>query len=162
MIKLFCHCHAQGIVSMVSVQPAFTQLLIVVLNSPIIAQYESSICFYWNTNYYLLLLWFSTYNFQSSHLLQCMCVYVRAQLHPALWGPVDCSSPGSSVHGLFKAKNTGVGCHFLFQGIFQTQDWTHISCFGRQILFHCTSWEAPNQVIKLPICQLFPQFPFLH
>ena len=28
---------------------------------------------------------------------------------------------GSSVHGIFPGKNTGIGCHFLFQGIFPTQ-----------------------------------------
>ena len=32
--------------------------------------------------------------------------------------PVDCSLPVSSVHGIFPGKNTGVGCHFLLQGIF--------------------------------------------
>ena len=35
--------------------------------------------------------------------------------------PVDCSPPGSSVHGDFPGKDTGVSCHFLLQGIFQTQ-----------------------------------------
>ena len=30
----------------------------------------------------------------------------------------------------FPSKNTGVGCHFLFQGIFLTRDWTHISCLA--------------------------------
>ena len=29
---------------------------------------------------------------------------------------MDCSLPGSSVHGIFPAKHTGVGCHFLLQG----------------------------------------------
>ena len=29
--------------------------------------------------------------------------------------------PGSSVHEIFPDKNTGVGCHFLLQGIFPTQ-----------------------------------------
>ena len=29
--------------------------------------------------------------------------------------PRDCSLPGSSVHGDFPCKNTGVGCHFLLQ-----------------------------------------------
>ena len=29
-----------------------------------------------------------------------------------------CSPPGSSVNGDFPGKNTGVGCHFLLQGIF--------------------------------------------
>ena len=35
---------------------------------------------------------------------------------------MDCSPPGSSVHGMLQ-KNTGVGCHFLLQGIFPTQGW---------------------------------------
>ena len=34
---------------------------------------------------------------------------------------MDCSPPGSSVHGILPVKNTGVGCHFLLQGIFPTQ-----------------------------------------
>ena len=34
---------------------------------------------------------------------------------------VDCSLPGSFLHGIFPGKNTGVGCHFLFQGPFPTQ-----------------------------------------
>ena len=32
-----------------------------------------------------------------------------------------CSWPGSSVHGYSPGKNTGVGCHAFFQGIFSTQ-----------------------------------------
>ena len=32
---------------------------------------------------------------------------------------MDCSLTGSSVHGIL--KDTGVGCHALFQGIFPTQ-----------------------------------------
>ena len=36
--------------------------------------------------------------------------------------PKDCSLPGSSVHGISPGKNTGVGCHFLCQGIFPTQE----------------------------------------
>ena len=28
---------------------------------------------------------------------------------------MDCSPPGSSVHGIFPDKNTGVSCHFLLQ-----------------------------------------------
>ena len=31
---------------------------------------------------------------------------------------MDCSPPGSSVHGDSLGKNTGVGCQFLLQGIF--------------------------------------------
>ena len=35
--------------------------------------------------------------------------------------PMDCSPPGSSVHGDSPGKNTGVGCHGPLQGIFPTQ-----------------------------------------
>ena len=34
---------------------------------------------------------------------------------------MDHSPLGSSVHGVLQAKNTGVGCHALLQGIFPTQ-----------------------------------------
>ena len=50
--------------------------------------------------------------------------YVRAaslQSCPTLCDSMDCSPPGSSVHGDFPGKNTGVGCHALFQGILPTQ-----------------------------------------
>ena len=35
--------------------------------------------------------------------------------------PMDCNPPGYSVHGESPGKNTGVGCHFLLQGIFPDQ-----------------------------------------
>ena len=50
---------------------------------------------------------------------QCVCVYTHAQLLQlclTLCDPIDCSLPGSSVHGDSTGKNTRVGCHFLFQG----------------------------------------------
>ena len=35
---------------------------------------------------------------------------------------MDCSLPGSSVHGILQARMLdGVGCHALLQGIFPTQ-----------------------------------------
>ena len=45
---------------------------------------------------------------------------VRAQWlqsGPTLCDPMDCSPPGSSVHGDSLGKNTGVGCHALLQGL---------------------------------------------
>ena len=47
--------------------------------------------------------------------------------------PCSWSSPG---------KNTGVGFHFLLQGIFPTQGSNHVSGKGRQIVYHCTTWES--------------------
>ena len=43
-----------------------------------------------------------------------------AQSRPTLCNPIDCSTPGSSVHGDSPGKNTGVGCHFPLQWIFLT------------------------------------------
>ena len=37
-------------------------------------------------------------------------------------------------------KNTGMGCHFLLQGIFPTQG-SCVSCTDRQILYHWATWE---------------------
>ena len=52
-------------------------------------------------------------------LLQCMKGKSEsevAQLCPTLSDPMDCSLPGSSVHGIFQArKPTEVGCHCLLR-----------------------------------------------
>ena len=51
----------------------------------------------------------------------CVCVLV-AQSCPIVCDPMDCSPPGFSVHGDSSGKNTGVGSHFLLQGIFLIRD----------------------------------------
>ena len=57
----------------------------------------------------------------------CVCVCARArkrlvaQSCLTLCNLMDCSPPGSSVHGNSPGKNTGVGCYALLQGIFSTQ-----------------------------------------
>ena len=49
-----------------------------------------------------------------------------AKLCPTLCNPMDCSPPGSSAHGDFPGKYTGVGCHCLLQGLFPTQGWNKL------------------------------------
>ena len=44
-----------------------------------------------------------------------------SQLCPTLCDPMDCSPPGSSVHGDSPGKNTEVGYHVFLQRIFLTQ-----------------------------------------
>ena len=51
-----------------------------------------------------------------------------------LCDPMDCSS---SIRGIFLGKNTGMGCHFLLQGIFLTQESNPGLLYCRQILYHC-------------------------
>ena len=45
-----------------------------------------------------------------------VCIAKLLQSCLTLCDPMDCSPPGSSVHGDSPAKNAGVGCHFLLQG----------------------------------------------
>ena len=51
----------------------------------------------------------------------CVCMCFFSQSCPTLCNPMDCSLPGSSVHGDSPGKNIEVGCHALLQGIFPTQ-----------------------------------------
>ena len=51
----------------------------------------------------------------------CLLCTKSLQSCLTLCGPMDCSPPGSSVHGILPSKNTGVGCHVLLQRIFPTQ-----------------------------------------
>ena len=44
-------------------------------------------------------------------ILMCRCVCLVAQSCLTLCNSMDCSPPGSSVHGDSPGKNTGVGCH---------------------------------------------------
>ena len=44
-----------------------------------------------------------------------------AQPCPTLCDHRDFSPPGSSVHGKSQVRITAMGCHFLLQGVFQTQ-----------------------------------------
>ena len=43
-----------------------------------------------------------------------------AQSYPTLSDPMDCSLPGSSAHGIFPGKSTGVGCHCLLRSKVET------------------------------------------
>ena len=51
-----------------------------------------------------------------------------------LCNPTDYNLPGSSVHGIFQARNTGVDCHFLLQGIFLAQG----------LNLHLLHWQADS------------------
>ena len=67
-----------------------------------------------------------------------------------LCNSMDCSLPGSSVHGIFPGKNTEVDCYFLLQGIFLTQQLNpHVLTFpalaGRFFTTSATG-EAPLPV----------------
>ena len=47
----------------------------------------------------------------------------------------------------FPGKNTGVGCHFLLQGIFPTQGLNLSLLLGRRILYHEQPGKPLNNII---------------
>ena len=63
----------------------------------------------------------------------CIC-YFMFQPCPTLCDPMDCSLPGSSVHGDSPGKNPGVGSHALLQGIFHGM-WIAGSHLGIKLWF---------------------------
>ena len=63
---------------------------------------------------------------------------------PTLCSPMDCSPPGSSVHGDFPSKNTGVGCHAFLQGIFPTQGLNPGLLHRRWMLYHLNHQGSPS------------------
>ena len=78
---------------------------------------------------------------------ECMCTQSR----PALCESMDYSPPGSSVHGIYPGKNTGVGCHLILQGIFWTQESSlHLLSPALAGRFFTTSatWDAAEMIIS--------------
>ena len=77
---------------------------------------------------------------------------VRARSCPTLRDPMDCSPPGSSVHGISRARILEWVTISYSRGCSQSRDQTHIfyiSCIVRQIFFffnHCATWEPPKKM----------------
>ena len=69
-----------------------------------------------------------------------------AQSFLSLGNPMDCNTPGSSVHGDSSGQNTGVGCLGLLQGIFLTPGSNPGLRHCRQILYHLSYQESPSSI----------------
>ena len=95
------------------------------------------------------------------------------QLCPILCDPMDCSPPGSSVHGTFQARILEWVAMPSSRASSRPRDRTHVSvscacCTGRQILQHCATWALCG--FKSQLCysyledlgKVFPQHPHLH
>ena len=80
-----------------------------------------------------------TYNFRKMCLL---CLATQSCL--IFCKPMDCSPPGSSVHGVSPGKKTGVGCHALLQGVFPTQGLNPGLLHCRQILYQLSYQGSPS------------------
>ena len=85
--------------------------------------------------------------------LHLTCVYLVAQLYATFCNPMDCSLPGSSLHGHSPGKNTGVGCHALFQGIFPMQGVNPGLFHCRWVLYHLSQQGSPCKSKPRPMSQ---------
>ena len=62
-----------------------------------------------------------------------------------LCDPMGFSSPGSFVHGIFQARILEWVVISSSKGSYWLRNWIWVSCIswiGRQILYHCTTWES--------------------
>ena len=64
-----------------------------------------------------------------------------------LCNPMDCSPPGSSVHGILPAGILELVAMPSSKGSSLPQDWTHISCIVGGFFAHWPTWEAPRGAI---------------
>ena len=84
-------------------------------------------------------------------LLQCMKVKSESedtQSCPTLSDPMDCSLPGSSVHGI--SQSTGVGCIAFSAALFYV---FVIVCLHGSIISHCGTYR------NLHICSVYWEDP---
>ena len=81
---------------------------------------------------------------------------------------MDCSPPGSSVHGILQAGILEWVAIPFSRDSPQRRDRTQVSCIGRQILYHWATWEAlildifawvPPHFLLFPLSTLNKQPP---
>ena len=61
---------------------------------------------------------------------------------------MDCSPPGSSVHGILQARILEWVAISFSRGSFWTGDQTQVSYIGRWILYHRATWETQYSTMK--------------
>ena len=66
----------------------------------------------------------------------CCCLVAKSS--PTLLQPL----PGFSVHGISQARILEWVAISSSRGSSQARDWTQISCIGRWVLYHWTTWKA--------------------
>ena len=136
-----------------------TKHILMIMNYPVCLYKKILQILKMSSKFLLMTVYYSHYQFQIGKLwyiyifffvlnewhmqLKFICSCCSAtQLCPTLLQPMDCSLPGSSIHGI-SSKNIRVGCRFLLQGIFLTQEGSNpylLHC--RCILYHWVIMEA--------------------
>ena len=74
---------------------------------------------------------------QMSPLWAVCCLVAKS--YPTLCDPMDCSMPGSFVHGISQGRTPEWVAISFSRGSSQPRNQTHISCTGSWILYHWTT-----------------------
>ena len=74
--------------------------------------------------------------------LEKVCLVAQSCL--TLCDSMDCSPPGSSVHGGSPGKNTGLGCYALLQGSSQPRDQPQVSHIAGKLFMSEPLGKAKN------------------
>ena len=93
------------------------------------------------------------------------CVFTLAQSGVTLCDSMDHSLTGSSIHGIFQVRILECIAISSSREFSRPRDWTHVSCtscIGKQILYHCTTWEAPQTHNKLNMASQAAQWQRIH
>ena len=68
--------------------------------------------------------------------------FVLLWFSPTLSQPMDCSPPGSSVHGILQARRLEWVAISFSRGSFWPRDWNPVSCIGRWVFYHWATWAV--------------------
>ena len=85
-------------------------------------------------------------DFKSPRRHCCCCSFVKSC--PTLHDPVDCSPPGSSVHGMLQERILEWVVISFSRGSPWLRDQTHASVTGRQILYHWATREVLEDITQ--------------
>ena len=73
--------------------------------------------------------------------VSCACVCSVGKSYLTLWDPMDCSPPGSSVHGILQARILEWVAMPSSRGSSQLRDWTHIFCSAGRFFISELLWR---------------------
>ena len=90
----------------------------------------------------MCIIYFTAYIYYGPYSSICGCVYSVTESCLTLCSPMDCSSPGSSVHGTLQARILEWVAMPSSRGSSQPKDWTQVSCTAGKFFTHWTTWEA--------------------
>ena len=87
-------------------------------------------------------IWFS--------YLVCMCLVIQSCL--TLCNPMDCSPPGSSVHGILQVRILEWVAMPSYKGSSQPRDWTQVSYIAGRFFTSWATREASSLIQPLKLC----------